>query len=83
MMTDVMLRERLSELLPEGVAIGPDGKPTRDPTLARRGALLPFGGYKGFGLALMIQADYSPGPARSRRATTATCSSPFGPTCSG
>ena len=56
MMTEVMLRERLSELLPEGVAIGPDGEPTRDPALARRGALLPFGGYKGFGLALMIQA---------------------------
>jgi LDH2 family malate/lactate/ureidoglycolate dehydrogenase len=56
MMTEVMLRERLGELLPEGVAIGPDGEPTRDPALARRGALLPFGGYKGFGLALMIQA---------------------------
>ena len=36
MMTEVMPRERLSELLPEGVAIGPDGEPTRDPTLARR-----------------------------------------------
>jgi LDH2 family malate/lactate/ureidoglycolate dehydrogenase len=57
MMTEVMLRERLGELLPEGVAIGPDGNPTRDPALARRGgALLPFGGYKGFGLALMMQA---------------------------
>jgi LDH2 family malate/lactate/ureidoglycolate dehydrogenase len=56
MMTEVMLRERLGELLPEGVAIGPGGEPTRDPALARRGALLPFGGYKGFGLALMIQA---------------------------
>src|SRR6201995_3862099 len=56
MMTDLMLRERLGELLPEGVAIGPGGEPTRDPTLARRGALLPFGGHKGFGLALMIQA---------------------------
>jgi LDH2 family malate/lactate/ureidoglycolate dehydrogenase len=56
MMTEVMLRERLGELLPEGVAIGPDGEATRDPALARRGALLPFGGYKGFGLALMIQA---------------------------
>jgi LDH2 family malate/lactate/ureidoglycolate dehydrogenase len=56
MMTEVMLRERLDELLPEGVAIGPGGEPTRDPALARRGALLPFGGYKGFGLALMIQA---------------------------
>ena len=56
MMTEVMLRERLGELLPEGVAIGPGGEPTRDPTQARRGALLPFGGYKGFGIALMIQA---------------------------
>jgi LDH2 family malate/lactate/ureidoglycolate dehydrogenase len=56
MMTEVMLRERLGELLPEGVAIAPDGTPTRDAALARAGALLPFGGYKGFGLALMIQA---------------------------
>src|SRR5437868_14143474 len=56
MMTEVMLRERLGELLPEGVALGPAGEPTRDPTAARRGALLPFGGYKGSGLALMIQA---------------------------
>jgi LDH2 family malate/lactate/ureidoglycolate dehydrogenase len=56
MMTEVLLRERLGEALPEGVAIGPGGEPTNDPALARRGALLPFGGYKGFGLALMMQA---------------------------
>jgi L-2-hydroxycarboxylate dehydrogenase (NAD+) len=56
MMTELMLRERLGESLPEGVALGPDGEPTMDPALARRGALLPFGGYKGFGLALMVQA---------------------------
>src|SRR5262249_3186612 len=56
MMTEVMLRERLGELLPEGVALGPTGEPTRDPTAARLGALLPFGGYKGFALALMMQA---------------------------
>jgi LDH2 family malate/lactate/ureidoglycolate dehydrogenase len=56
MMTEVMLRERLGQPLPEGVAIGPDGAPTRDAALARRGALLPFAGYKGFGLALTIQA---------------------------
>ena len=56
MMTEVMLRERLGELLPEGVALGPGGEPTRDPAATRRGALLPFAGYKGFGLALMIQA---------------------------
>ncbi len=56
MMTEVMLRERLGEPLPEGVAIARGGAPTRDPAEARRGALLPFGGYKGFGLALMVQA---------------------------
>ncbi len=56
MMTDVLMRERLGQPLPEGVAIGPDGAPTTDAALARRGALLPFGDYKGFGLALMVQA---------------------------
>ena len=56
MATDLMLRERLGDPLPEGVALGPDGEPTRDAALAGRGALLPFGGYKGFGLALMMQA---------------------------
>jgi L-2-hydroxycarboxylate dehydrogenase (NAD+) len=54
--TDLAYRERLGELLPEGVAIDGDGHPTRDPAEARRGALLPFGGYKGFGLALIVQA---------------------------
>lgn len=56
MMTELMLRERLGELLPEGVALGPDGTPTQDPAAVKRGALLPFGGHKGFGLGLMVQA---------------------------
>ena len=56
MMTELMLRERLGELLPAGVALGPDGAPTRDPAAARAGALLPFGGHKGFGLGLIVQA---------------------------
>ena len=54
--TDLQYRERMGQLLPEGVAIDPTGQPTRDPTLARAGALLPFGDYKGFGLALIVQA---------------------------
>jgi LDH2 family malate/lactate/ureidoglycolate dehydrogenase len=49
-------RERLGQLLPEGVAIDAEGQPTRDPALARLGALLPFGGYKGFGLAMVVHA---------------------------
>jgi LDH2 family malate/lactate/ureidoglycolate dehydrogenase len=54
--TDRAFRERLGQLLPEGVAVDPEGQPTRDPAMARLGALLPFGGYKGFGLALIVQA---------------------------
>ena len=54
--TDLTYRERMGQLLPQGVAIDPEGHPTRDPSLARAGALLPFGGYKGFGLALIVQA---------------------------
>src|SRR3984893_2063110 len=54
--TDLAYRERLGRLLPEGVAVDAEGRPTRDPAQARLGALLPFGGYKGFGLAFIVQA---------------------------
>lgn len=54
--TELQLRVRLGQELPEGVALGPDGQPTRDPAAARQGALLPFAGYKGFGLGLIVQA---------------------------
>ena len=60
MATELALRERLGQPLPEGVAIDRDGNATRDAHEARLGALLPFGGdkggYKGFGLALIVQA---------------------------
>jgi LDH2 family malate/lactate/ureidoglycolate dehydrogenase len=56
MATEMALRERLGQLLPDGVAIDAEGRPTRDPTAARLGALLPFGGYKGYGLGFVVQA---------------------------
>jgi LDH2 family malate/lactate/ureidoglycolate dehydrogenase len=56
MLTEVALRERLGQPLPEGVAIDPQGNPTRDARLARLGAILPFGGYKGFGLGFTVAA---------------------------
>ncbi|HZU87796.1 MAG TPA: Ldh family oxidoreductase [Stellaceae bacterium] len=56
MMTDLALRERMGRPLPEGVAIDAVGRPTRDPAAARQGAILPFGGYKGFGLAFVVAA---------------------------
>ena len=52
--TDLMFQERRNALLPEGVAIDAQGEPTRDP--ARVYAILPFGGYKGFALALAMHA---------------------------
>ncbi len=56
MATELQLRVRRNEALPEGVAIDRDGKPTTDPAAAQAGALLPFAGYKGFGLGLIVQA---------------------------
>ena len=46
------------EKLADGMALGPDGKPTDDPNRlfgAPRGALLPFGDHKGSGLALVCE----------------------------
>jgi len=54
--TELALRARLGQLLPEGVAIDSQGQPTRDPVVARAGALLPFGAYKGYGLGFFVQA---------------------------
>jgi LDH2 family malate/lactate/ureidoglycolate dehydrogenase len=56
MATELQLRVRRNERLPEGVAIDRDGRPTTDPAAAQAGALLPFAGYKGFGLGLIVQA---------------------------
>jgi LDH2 family malate/lactate/ureidoglycolate dehydrogenase len=60
MATDLQFRERIGTPIPEGVALDPDGRPTTDAGQALRGALLPFGGpaggYKGFGLALAMEA---------------------------
>jgi LDH2 family malate/lactate/ureidoglycolate dehydrogenase len=58
--TDLQFRARLGTPIPPGVAVGPNGHPTTDAAQARLGALLPFGGadggYKGFGLALAMDA---------------------------
>ncbi|MDB5812844.1 MAG: hypothetical protein JWN94_4966 [Betaproteobacteria bacterium] len=52
--TDLMFQVRRKAVLPENVAIDKDGNLTRDP--AQVHAILPFGGYKGFALALAMQA---------------------------
>ncbi|MEM8625501.1 MAG: Ldh family oxidoreductase [Pseudomonadota bacterium] len=52
---DIMIHAREAELVPEGVGIGPDGAPTTDPAAVLAGAQLPFGGYKGAAIALMVE----------------------------
>jgi LDH2 family malate/lactate/ureidoglycolate dehydrogenase len=54
--TDLQFRSRLGIPLPEGVAIDAEGRPTTDAGAARRGAILPFGGHKGYALALAMHA---------------------------
>jgi len=46
------------EKIPEGWIVDKDGRPSVDPAdfYERKGALLPFGGYKGYGLSLVIDA---------------------------
>jgi len=42
--------------VPEGLVMNAQGRPTTDPgDLDRGGSLAPFGGHKGFGLALMVE----------------------------
>jgi LDH2 family malate/lactate/ureidoglycolate dehydrogenase len=52
--TDLKFQVRRGALLPEGVAMDKEGRPTRDP--AQVHTILPFGGYKGFAIALAMQA---------------------------
>jgi LDH2 family malate/lactate/ureidoglycolate dehydrogenase len=42
------------EAMPEGWMIDREGKPLTDPRRAAEGFLLPIGGYKGYGLALVV-----------------------------
>ncbi|MFK7995194.1 MAG: Ldh family oxidoreductase [Granulosicoccus sp.] len=52
---EIQLHLREGKSLPDGWAIDRDGNPTNDPAAALEGAQLPFGGYKGAALALMVE----------------------------
>ena len=52
---EVMIAAREGHTLPDGVGIGPDGQPTNDPNEVLKGAMLPYGGYKGASIALMVE----------------------------
>jgi LDH2 family malate/lactate/ureidoglycolate dehydrogenase len=46
--------ERMKESIPLGWALDQNGEPTTDPSAAMKGTLVPIGGPKGYGLALMV-----------------------------
>ena len=52
---DVLLRQKLGEALEPDSAVDKFGNPTTDPAAALLGAFLPWGGHRGYGLALVIQ----------------------------
>jgi LDH2 family malate/lactate/ureidoglycolate dehydrogenase len=52
---EIQIHLRDGKAIPEGWAIGPDGQATTDPQAALDGAQLPFGGYKGAALSLMVE----------------------------
>jgi LDH2 family malate/lactate/ureidoglycolate dehydrogenase len=50
----VKAKAKRGEQMPEGWMIDRQGKPLTDPTRADEGFLLPIGGHKGYGLALIV-----------------------------
>ena len=52
---DLLVAMRAGESIPEGLTFDSEGNPTTDPSQALKGSTLPFGGHKGYGLALVIQ----------------------------
>ncbi len=52
--SEIQLHQRAGKPIPLGWAIDKDGRPTTDADAAMTGSVLPFGDYKGYGIALMV-----------------------------
>ncbi len=52
---EIQIHERDGLSIPDGWAIDDQGQPTNDPSRALTGAQLPFGGYKGSAIAMMVE----------------------------
>jgi (2R)-3-sulfolactate dehydrogenase (NADP+) len=51
----ITMAKAAGEPIPEGWAVDVDGRPTTDPEAALKGSLCSVGGYKGWGLGLMVE----------------------------
>ncbi len=54
-MGDVQIAARDGKSVPLGTGLDADGQPSTDPAAIAKGVLLPFGGYKGSAIALMVE----------------------------
>ncbi len=52
---NIILAKKNNQLIPSGWAVDQKGKATENPETALNGALLPFGGVKGYALALAVE----------------------------
>jgi (2R)-3-sulfolactate dehydrogenase (NADP+) len=51
----ITMAQAAGEPIPEGWAIDADGNPTTDPDAALAGSLVSAGGYKGYGIGLLVE----------------------------
>jgi LDH2 family malate/lactate/ureidoglycolate dehydrogenase len=69
----ILLAAREGDPIPEGWALDAEGQPTTDAKRALGGSLLPMGGHKGIGIAMMVEclagalAAAAPAPPPQRR----------------
>ncbi|MBV9567823.1 MAG: Ldh family oxidoreductase [Hyphomicrobiales bacterium] len=77
--SEVAKRAREGKSIPLGWTLGPDGEPTTDPNIGLKGTMLPAGGYKGVGSALLVELM----AACLTGATIGAKASPFSGTAGG
>ena len=53
--SEIVVHQQRGEPIPLGWALDKDGNPTTDPAAALAGSMVPSGGYKGAGLALIVE----------------------------
>ncbi len=77
--SEIIQHSRRGEDIPEGWALDPDGNPTTDSDIALKGSMMPSGGYKGVGVAVLVELL----AAAAAGATLGVDASPFSGTAGG
>ncbi len=75
----ITMAQAAGETIPLGWAVDADGEPTTDPTAALGGSLVSAGGYKGFGIGLMVELLASALTGGNRSVDVPPLKTPEGP----